>query len=137
MPLAVSHRPACEHADDASNLRNRAVRRALAVNGEHDNRHHADDASDERAVTAQPAHHGTDAAALDGDGSLTCATFGASHATVTRAPPMSTVADTPTSGKPCATGNSTTTEPTGVEHCHGRDDAADAGDDGGTGTGGM
>jgi hypothetical protein len=43
----------------------------------------------------------------------------------------------PTSGKPCAIGNSTTTEPTGVTHSHGRMPELDDGTDEGAGTGGR
>lgn len=136
----VSHRTTCKHADDSCNLRDRAISRTLAVERKHGDGDDANDARNERAVSTQRCRprHGCDSAALGCDGGAASGATSAarSQPTVTRAPATSTVAEIPTSGRPCAVGSSTTREPTGVTHDHGRS-ALDAGADAGDGTGGR
>ena len=94
MRVPLRHRPTREHADDACNLSDCAVRRALSVNGEDGNRDDADDARDEGPVSPERAPHGTDsgtpgAAPASDAGALGAAegastTRGASHAEVMR-----------------------------------------------------
>ena len=110
MRVPLRHRPTRENADDARNLSDCAVRRALSVNGEDGNRDDADDARDEGPVSPERAPHGTDSGTLGAApaseaGALGAAegastTRGASHATVIRWGPTWTATETPTSGSP-------------------------------------
>ena len=94
MRVPLRHRPTRENADDARNLSDCAVRRALSVNGEDGNRDDADDARDEGPVSPERAPHGTDSGTLGAApaseaGALGAAegastTRGASHAEVMR-----------------------------------------------------
>jgi hypothetical protein len=94
MRVPLRHRPTREDADDARNLSDCAVRRALSVNGEDGNRDDADDARDEGPVSPERAPHGTDSGTLGAApaseaGALGAAegastTRGASHAEVMR-----------------------------------------------------
>ena len=94
MRVPLRHRPTRENADDARNLSDCAVRRALSVNGEDGNRDNADDARDEGPVSPERAPHGTDSGTLGAApaseaGALGAAegastTRGASHADVMR-----------------------------------------------------
>ena len=94
MRVPLRHRSTREHADDARNLSDCAVRRALPVNGEDGNRDNADHARDEGPVSPERAPHGTDSGTLGAApaseaGALGAAegastTRGASHAEVMR-----------------------------------------------------
>lgn len=94
MRVPLRHRPTREHADDARNLSDCAIGRALSVNGEDGNRDNADDARDEGPVSPERAPHGTDSGTLGAApaseaGALGAAegastTRGASHAEVMR-----------------------------------------------------
>ena len=147
MRVPLRHRPTREDADNPRNLGNRAVRRALSVNGEDGNRHNANHARDERPVASERRPHGADSGAGAGasvGAALGAAlgastTRGASHATVMRWGPTWTTTDTPTSGRPCASGSGSSRAPTGVEHTHGRCalEELDDGTDEGPGTGGR
>ena len=110
MRVPLRHRPTREDADDARNLSDCAVRRALSVNGEDRNRDDADDARDEGPVASERRPHGADSGALGAapaseagalgavEGAST--TRGASHAEVMRCPATWNVTETPTSGSP-------------------------------------
>ncbi len=152
MRVPLRHRSTREHADDARDLRDGPVSRALAVNGEDRDGDDADHARDERAI---PSHayglHGADSGAASlGTSASGAAVRGAeagadagagaslrSQVVVTRAPATRTVAEMPTSGRPCASGSSTEMEPTGVTHSHGRMPELDDGTDEGAETGGR
>jgi hypothetical protein len=110
MRVPLRHRSTREHADDARDLRDGPVSRALAVNGEDRDGDDADDARDEGPVSPERAPHGTDSGTLGAApaseaGALGAAegastTRGASHATVIRWGPTWTATETPTSGSP-------------------------------------
>jgi hypothetical protein len=143
MRVPLRHRPTREDADNPGNLSDSPVGRALAMNGKDGNRHDTDDARDERPVASERTPHGADSGAGAGasvGGALGISTTrGASHATVTRWGPTWTTTDTPTSGRPCASGSGRSRAPTGVEHTHGRCalEELDDGTDEGPGTGGR
>ena len=92
MRVPLRHRSTRKYADDARNLSDCAVRRALSVNGEDGNRDDADDARDEGPVSPERAPHGTDSGTLGaapasdagalGAAEGTSTTRGASHAEV-------------------------------------------------------
>jgi hypothetical protein len=113
------------------------------MNGEDGNRDDADHARDERPVASERAPHGADSGAgaeASVGGALGASTTRvASHATVMRWGPTWTTTDTPTSGRPCASGSGSSRAPTGVEHTHGRCalEELDDGTDEGPGTGGR
>lgn len=139
MRVPLRHRATREDADDAGNLSDSAVRRALAMEREDRNRDDPDDARDERPVASERTPHGADSGAGAGAALGASTTRGASHATVTRWGPTWTTTDTPTSGRPGVSGSGSSRAPTGVEHTHGRCalEELDDGTDDGAGTGGR